>query len=235
MLEINSLTVRYGLSQVLHDVTLTVADREATAVVGRNGVGKTTLLKAIAGLLIPNGGTITFDGRDITRMPAHQRSRAGIGYIGQGKSVSPKLSVRDSVASAAPTSSRSRAMRIADRILEEEFPALLSKQSIAAGSLSGGQQKLLALACILAREPRLILLDEPTEGIQPSLVDDLSTKLADLNRKRGITILLVEQRLDFAASLASRAHIMVKGRLVREVGTRDLVADTDLQREYLGV
>ncbi len=235
MLEVHDLTVHYGLSRVLHDVRLTVAHREATSVVGRNGVGKTTLLKAIAGLLTPTGGTIVFDGRDITRMAAHERARAGIGYIGQGKSVSEKLSVRDNIASAAPTNSRAKALRIADRILSEEFPALQPRRDVAGGGLSGGQQKLLALARVLARDPRLILLDEPTEGIQPSLVHDLGDKLGELSRGRGITVLLVEQRLDFAAGLTPRAHIMVKGRLVREVDTGELVADLDLQREYLGV
>lgn len=235
MLELTGIHASYGLSRVLYDVTLKVERGESVVILGRNGVGKTTLMKTVVGTVAASQGTITVDGADLTRRAAHERPSFGIGYIAQGKGVFDTLSVRDNVAAAAPVRSRKEAHRLADEILEAEFPALTPKAKDRAGSLSGGQQRLLALARVLVRRPSTLLLDEPTEGVQPSLVEDLLHKLQDLKERQGLAILLVEQRLEFAAVLADRGHLMVKGRIVRDVDPNHLLTDVDLQHEYLGV
>jgi ABC-type branched-subunit amino acid transport system ATPase component len=235
MLSVETLSAGYGAGTVISDLDLKLEAKQTVIVVGRNGVGKSTMLKAIAGVLPSTKGTVLFDGVDLSRRPGHARADSGISYIAQGKCVSDNLSVRDNIASGTRVSSMSKARRIADEVLERDFPALLPKQKDPAGSLSGGQQKLLALARALAREPKLLLLDEPTEGVQPSLVDALAHKLATLRDARGLAILLVEQRLDFAATVGERALVLVKGEIVDEVATADLRDDQELQRRYLGV
>ena len=235
MLTVENLSAGYGAGTVISGLDLRLGPNQTVIVVGRNGVGKTTMLKAIAGVLPHAAGTVSFDGHDLTRRPGHSRADNGIGYIPQGRCISDNLSVRDNVAAGSRASRMSRARRIADDVLEADFPALLPKRNDPAGSLSGGQQKLLALARALAREPKLLLLDEPTEGVQPSLVDAFAEKLATLRDERDLAILLVEQRLDFAATVGERALVMVKGAFVAEVATAALRDDQDLQRRYLGV
>jgi len=235
MLTVDGLTAGYGAGTVIADLTLRLEAEQTLIVVGRNGVGKSTMMKALAGVLPSSHGTVRFEGRDLTGLSGYARADSGISYIAQGKCISDNLSVRDNVAAGSRASSMSQARRIADRVLEEDFPALLPKRKDLAGSLSGGQQKLLALARALAREPKLLLLDEPTEGVQPSLVDAFADKLAHLRDARGLAILLVEQRLDFAATVGERALVMVKGAVVDEVATADLRDDQELQRRYLGV
>jgi branched-chain amino acid transport system ATP-binding protein len=235
VLTVEGLSAGYGAGTVISDLAVKLEAKQTVIVVGRNGVGKSTMLKAIAGVLPSTKGTVRFDGVDLSGRPGHARADSGISYIAQGKCVSDSLSVRDNIASGSRASSMSKARRIADEVLEQDFPALLTKRKDPAGSLSGGQQKLLALARALAREPKLLLLDEPTEGVQPSLVDALADKLATLRDARGLAILLVEQRLDFAAAVGERALVMVKGEIVDEVATADLRDDQELQRRYLGV
>ena len=234
MLTVEGLTTGYGAGTVIKDMSLRLETNKTLIVVGRNGVGKTTMLKAIAGVL-PSTGTLTFEGRDLSGRAGYARCDSGISYIAQGKCVSDNLSVRDNIAAGSRASSMSQARRIADQVLEEDFPALIAKRKDRAGSLSGGQQKLLALARALARQPKLLLLDEPTEGVQPSLVESFAEKLAHLRDSRGLALLLVEQRLDFAATVGERALVMVKGAIVDEVATVDLRDDQELQRRYLGV
>jgi urea ABC transporter ATP-binding protein UrtE len=234
MLSVSNLHAGYGRTTVLSGVDLYVGAGEIVAILGRNGVGKTTLLRAIMGLLPARPGRIMLDGHgDLTRLPAHARARAGLAYVPQGRQIFPRLSVRDNLRVAALAAGRDPQAGIAAMVAE--FPALEPKLPAHGGSLSGGQQQLLALARALATQPRLLLLDEATEGIQPSIVAIIRQKVQDINRNRGVAVLLVEQNIEFAVALASRTYIMNKGQIVLELAPQDVLRDQALQREYLGV
>jgi ABC-type branched-subunit amino acid transport system ATPase component len=171
---------------------------------------------------------------DVAHMPAHERARRGIGYVPQGREIFTKLSVLDNLRVAA-YGCRNRGWRTDLERLLAQFPVLAEKRHQAGGTLSGGQQQILALARSLMTRPRILLLDEPSEGIQPSIVDEVADAVRDINRERGIAIVLVEQNLDFAARLATRAYLIDQGRIVRVLPANEVAADRDLQHEYLGV
>ena len=234
MLDLTGVRSGYGPTDVLHGVDLQVPDGAAVVVLGRNGVGKTTLLKTIAGLLRLKAGAIALDGADITGLTAHARTRRGVGYVPQGREVFAGLSVLENVIAAAPAASFNKAKKMALDALAE-FPALRPKLDDRAGSLSGGQQQMLALVRALVREPSLLLLDEPAEGIQPSIVDELGEKLRQLTVERRLSILLVEQNLQFATSVTDQMLIMVKGQIVRRATASELLSSPEMQHEFLGV
>ena len=206
-------------------------DGTIVAVLGRNGAGKTTLLRAIMGLIPCRAGRIGIGGIDLTPLPAHQRARLGLGYVPQGREVFPGLTVMENLRMGARLAPDSRAAL--EEVLDE-FSLLREKRDARGGSLSGGQQQLLALGRALASRPRVLLMDEPSEGIQPSLVAQLAEHVRGIHA-RGLTVVLVEQNLEFAAALARQAYVMDKGRIVRALETAAILADTDLAREYLGV
>jgi urea ABC transporter ATP-binding protein UrtE len=234
MLILDEVVAGYGRTMVLQRLTLSVAPAEITAVLGRNGVGKSTLLRTVMGLVPVSSGTITLDGIRIDRLAAHARAGHGLAYVPQGREVFPGLSVLENLQVAGYASrERSWGARL-ERILEE-FPLLAERRSARAGSLSGGQQQILAVARALMTNPRVLLLDEPSEGIQPSIVDHIAETIRAINVDRRISVVLVEQNLDFAAQLAGRAHIMEKGRIVRSLDAAEILDDRELQREYLGV
>jgi len=234
MLKLEGLSAGYGRTVVLNALALDVADAEVVAVIGRNGVGKTTMLKALMGIIPTRSGKVWLDGEDVGPLPAHARARRGIGYVPQGRDIFPALSVTENLLVAGYGSRRPGWH---DRLEEifDDYPLLAEKRGARAGSLSGGQQQMLALARALMTGPRLLLLDEPSEGIQPSIVDQIAEIVGRLNRERGISVVLVEQNLDFAAEVAERAYVMDKGRIVRELSARDVAEDRKLQREYLGI
>jgi len=234
VLRLEQIHSGYGRTQVLAGVTMRVAPGEMVAVVGRNGVGKTTLLRTIVGHQKTTAGTLEFDGRDIARLPVHARARLGIGYVPDSRDVFPGLSVIDNLRVAAYAAGRERERRTPEQMLEE-FPALAEKRDARGGSLSGGQQQILAVARALIAAPRILLLDEPSEGVQPSIVQEIAELIRSANRRWGVTVVLVEQNLDFAVRVAPSAHLMNRGRIVRELPTADLLNDKQLQREYLGV
>ncbi len=234
MLTLAEVRAGYGSTRVLHAVTLEVTAGECTAVLGRNGVGKSTLLRCIAGLVPLNSGRITLDGRDVSSLPAFRRARLGVSHVPQGRGIFAGLTVKENLRVGPAAQRPAAAAATAERLLEE-FPTLGAMANIKGGSLSGGQQQLLALARALATQPRLLLLDEPSEGIQPSILDEIAAVLARIRAERHIALVLVEQNLDFAARLAERAHVMVKGELVATVDTAELAADRDQQRHYMAI
>jgi branched-chain amino acid transport system ATP-binding protein/urea transport system ATP-binding protein len=224
----------YGGTRVLAGVSLRVEPGEMVAVVGRNGVGKTTLLRTIVGHQRSTEGTLEFDGRDITRLPVHARARLGIAYVPGSRDVFPGLSVLDNLRVAAYAAGRGAKHRTPEEMLAE-FPALVEKRDAQGGSLSGGQQQILAVARALITAPKMLLLDEPSEGVQPSIVQEIAELIRSANEHMGVTVVLVEQNLDFAVRVAPNAHLMNRGRIVQTLPTSDLLSDKSLQREYLGV
>lgn len=234
MLRLDEVRAGYGRTEVLHGVSLSVEPGEMVAVLGRNGVGKTTLLKAIIGAVKISTGRVALDERELTRAPAHDRARAGIAYVPQGRDVFPRLTVLDNLRVAAYGTRQQRWSQTLEQVLDE-FPILREKAGQPGGSLSGGQQQILALARALMTNPRVLLLDEPSEGIQPSIVDQIADTVCRINAERAISVVLVEQNLDFAAKIAGRAYLMAKGEIVRDLDAEEMLGDRSLQHEYLGV
>jgi urea transport system ATP-binding protein len=220
MLELREVASYYGNTPVLQDLSLSVADTEFLAVLGRNGVGKTTLLKTVMGLTDRIDGSIVLGSSDLGVLPTHLRALQGIGYVPQGRGIIPHFTVRENIVMG--TFARRDGKRAIPSIALELFPALRESLNRMGGVLSGGQQQQLAIARALAADPRIILLDEPTEGIQPNLVEQIEEAIARLNREHGITIVLVEQNVDFARRAAQRFIIMEKGRIAAEGAAGEL-------------
>ncbi len=234
MLRVDDLWAGYGRGAfAVQGCSLHVQPAEIVAILGRNGVGKTTLLRTIIGLVTATRGRIEFDNRDVTRTPTHIRARLGLGYAPQGREIFPALSVLENLWVAGGRAAREIDARI-EAVLEE-FPMLKTRLSARAGSLSGGQQQALVLARSLVASPRLLLLDEPTEGIQPSIVQEILEHVRAMNQRHGVAVLLVEQNLDFTARLAKRVYMMRKGQVVREFLPAEILLDEEMQREFIGV
>jgi urea transport system ATP-binding protein len=221
MLAVERLDVAYGGSQVLWGVDLTVGVGQIVCLMGRNGVGKTTLLRTVMGLLPVRAGKVTFDGDDITRWSADRRARAGIGYVPQGREIFPHLSVEENLRVAQLGCGRGNGM---DDVLDL-FPALRRLLTRKGGVLSGGEQQMLAIGRALLTRPKLLILDEPTEGIQPSIILEIEESVRRIKRDLGLAVLLVEQYLDFAERLADGYVIMAKGSVVAAGETRELRPD----------
>lgn len=232
MLKIQNLHASYGRVRILNGVSLTVGDGDIVAVLGRNGMGKSTLLRTTIGLVPTRQGRILLDGADISRLPPHARARRGIGYVPQERLVFPRMSVRDNLRVAA--FAVDRAEEQVDAVMRE-LPILREKAAEKASSLSGGQQQLLVIARALVASPRILLLDEPSEGIQPTIVAEIFQHVKQVNQRHGVAVLLVEQNLEFAAGLAKRVYVMSKGEIVRELPSSELLADRSLQQELMGV
>ncbi len=231
MLEADGIHAGYGSVPVLSGVSLRVAAGERVVIIGRNGVGKTALLRALMGFLRCRQGYIRLLDRDVTRLPPHARARLGIGYVPQGREIFPGLTVRENLMMGA-IARRGPSSRVAE--LLELFPRLGERLGQRGGSLSGGEQQILAIARTLASSQKVLLLDEPTEGIQPSIVDEILSQLIGINTRLGVTMILVEQNLDFAREFAHRAYTMLKGQITEELRPEDL-NDPRVIAEYLGV
>jgi urea transport system ATP-binding protein len=221
MLELESVNQYYGEGHILRDVKLDVPVGSCTCVMGRNGVGKTTLLKSIMGLLPIRSGKITFMGEDIAPRRAEMRARKGIGYVPQGRDVFPQLTVMENLLLAAVAAGNGK---IPDQVFEL-FPVLKKMARRRGGDLSGGQQQQLAIGRALCIRPKLLILDEPTEGIQPNIVAEIASILTKLNRETGLTLLLVEQKLPFARRVATRFTIMDRGRAVADGNIDELSSE----------
>lgn len=211
MLKVENIDACYGESKVISDLSFEVPKGKIVSLIGRNGVGKSTTLKSIMGLVKTPSGKIIFDGKDIIRMPTYERVKLGIGYVPQGRDIFPQMTVQENIElGLQPLGGKGK---VPD-YLYELFPILPKFAKRKGGDLSGGQQQQLAIARALAAEPKIIILDEPTEGIQPSIIQDIGAAIRRINEWKGITVLLVEQYLDFVLENAEEIYVMEKGSIV---------------------
>jgi len=229
MLKVQDLYVAYGQSEALHGISFEANSKETVAIMGRNGMGKTTLFKSLMGVLPIKAGSVDIDGQELSKDESYQRVAKGIAYVPQGRMIFPTLSVEENIQTGLENS---KTKRIPDDIYAL-FPVLWDMRRRKGGNLSGGQQQQLAIARALVTEPKVLLLDEPTEGIQPSIIKDIAKALNEIRKLRDITIVVSEQVLSFAMDVADRLFVIEGGRLVMETAR----ADTDVGRikQYLSV
>jgi len=232
MLNVQGLRTGYGRIPILNGVSFAVKVGEFIGILGHNGMGKTTLLKALMGFLPATAGQVRFDGIEVTTAEPHQRARLGLGYVPQGREIFPGLTVYDNLRMGCSKEGGAEQETIAEVL--EEFPRLKPLLDRSGGALSGGEQQLLAMARCLCGKPRLVLLDEPTEGIQPSIIDEIVEVLQRLRVNSGLTMILVEQNLDFIAALSQRILFIQKGTITREVQPSEL-GDASLVGEFIGI
>ena len=223
MLEIKGLNQFYGQSHTLWDIDLNIPQGTCACLMGRNGVGKTTLLQCLMGLLPVATGSIQFQSHDLTKMPAESRASMGIGFVPQGREIFPLLTVEENL--KIGLTARADSLKTIPENVFEIFPVLKQMLQRRGGDLSGGQQQQLAIGRALVIEPKLLILDEPTEGIQPNIVKEIGSIIMRLNQEHGLTVLLVEQKLHFARRVADHFRIMEKGRVVAQGDMQDLSDD----------
>ncbi len=235
MLEVEGLSAWYGASHALQSVDFTLAEGEILCLLGRNGAGKTTALKAIMGLLPRRAGSVRFRGEEVLRRPAEARFHLGLAYVPEERRIVPGLTVRENLRLGliAARGNRRDEARALDRIAET-FPRLRERLDQQATTMSGGEQQMLAIARALMAEPRLLMLDEPSEGIMPVLVDEMFDLFARL-RREGTTLLLVEQNVELALGLADRAVVLDQGEVVHRAAAAELLADAEVQARYCAV
>lgn len=231
MLTIKNLSFAYGTIQTLTSVDMTISRGEVTCILGRNGVGKTTLLKNIMGTLRSSSGSVSIEDRDLTRLPANQRAQAGLGLVPQGRQVFPRLTVYENLRVGLQARA-DRRREVPDEVFDL-FPVLRKMSKRMGGDLSGGQQQQLAIARALVGDPQVLLLDEPTEGIQPNVIQQIGEVLKTLVEERGMTVLLVEQYLEFIKEFGKKFYVLNRGRVVADGETSDL--STDLAKKYLSI
>jgi urea transport system ATP-binding protein len=231
MIALKGINQLYGGSQILWDLNLELTPGSLTCLLGRNGVGKTTLLKCMMGLLPIKSGNILIDGQDISRSAAHLRPKLGVGYVPQGRDIFPQLTVEENLRTGL--AGRTDGSKKIPELIFELFPVLHSMMKRRGGDLSGGQQQQLAIGRALIIEPKLLILDEPNEGIQPNIVKQIGDVIVRLNKEFDTTVLLVEQKLAFARRVGQDFHIMEKGRIVAS-GEMDNLSD-EIVKEYLAV
>lgn len=229
MFKVSNLASGYGQSQVIHDLNFTVEKQEIIAIMGRNGMGKTTLFKTLMGILPTRAGSIEIAGTNIARMESHDRVASGIAYVPQGRMIFPSMSVLENIQTGLPASANGK---VPDE-LYALFPVLYEMKGRRGGNLSGGQQQQLAIARALATNPKVLLLDEPTEGIQPSIIKDIAKSLKEIRKMRDLTIIVSEQVLSFTLEIADRFFVIDKGRFAYE-DTRANVDAATISR-YLSV
>jgi branched-chain amino acid transport system ATP-binding protein len=233
MLEVRDLHVHYGPVPAVRGIDLDLGAGEAVALLGRNGAGKSTTLRALAGLVTPTSGSIAIDGHDMTKVPAERRVRAGVALAPEGRGMFPQLTVRESLAMGA-FHRRLRASAVKDEIrrVTERFPRLAERLDQRTGSLSGGEQQMLALARGLMSTPRLLMVDEPSLGLAPIIIEDLYELLSGL-KADGITLLVVEQYVEVALDFADRAYVLDKGEVALSGNAHELASSRDLVEAYL--
>lgn len=223
MLELINIRAGYGRINVLDNISLQVGDGEFVGVLGKNGMGKTTLMRTIVGELPATQGEILWQGQAVQQQAPHQRATQGLGFVPQGRRIFPNLSVYENLLFAASICEPRAAKQLVDEVVVD-FPALPRLFDRPGGQLSGGEQQILALARCLCTRPRMILLDEPTEGIQPSIIEEMVFLLRRLRERHGLAMILVEQNLDFLRALSDRMVLLEKGKVVRQAQVSDTAA-----------
>lgn len=234
LLEVRDLHVNYGAISVLHGVSLRVAQGEIVTLIGANGAGKSTTLRTLSGLVRARAGTIVFDGQPIANLPPHAIVRLGLGHVPEGRMVFANLTVRENLLMGAYLQKDPKAVATELDYVFSLFPRLQERDRQVAGTLSGGEQQMLAIGRALMGRPRFLMLDEPSLGIAPLLVKTIFSKIAEINRERGITVLLVEQNANLALEVAHRGYVMETGRLTLENSSAALRADPQVRSAYLG-
>lgn len=212
MLAVSDYRVSYGQSEVLHGLSFEVKPREIVAVMGRNGMGKTTLMKSLMGVIPSSGGSVKLDGKEVSQLKSFQRVANGFGFVPQGRMIFSSMTVKENIETGLTTTKK----RSVPKELYDMFPVLLEMRSRRGGNLSGGQQQQLAIARALASDPKLLFLDEPTEGIQPSIIREMARTLKAIRDQRGLSIVVSEQVLSFALDIADRILVIEKGQIVHE-------------------
>ncbi|MFO1322251.1 MAG: urea ABC transporter ATP-binding subunit UrtE [Burkholderiales bacterium] len=229
MLNVSDLFVSYGQSQAIHGISFTAAKNETVAVMGRNGMGKTTLFKSLVGILPLKGGKVEVDGVDLSKEEPYRRVARGVGYVPQGRMIFPTLTVEENLKTGLENAQN----RDIPEDIYAMFPVLFDMRKRKGGNLSGGQQQQLAIGRALVTNPKVLLLDEPTEGIQPSIIKDIAKALTEIRKLREITIIVSEQVLSFALDVADRLFVIEGGRLVHEAARANI--DADRIKQYLSV
>ena len=232
LLSASDLRSGYATSDVLQDVGVTVEQGEVVGVLGRNGVGKTTLMKTLIGLLPARAGQIVFRDQDVTKLSADRRARLGIGYVPQGRGIFPQMTVRDNLRMGGLINASKQSLDF--DLVFGYFPILKNRLSQRGGTLSGGQQAMLAIARALISTPDLLLLDEPSDGVQPNIVEEIGEFIKSLNEEKGLTVLIVEQNIDLMQTVAKRAYALDKGRVIASVNHEELM-DTQRVAAFLAI
>jgi branched-chain amino acid transport system ATP-binding protein len=235
LLQVADIHTFYGKSHILHGVSLEVRHGEVVGLLGRNGVGKSTTLKAIAGLVRPSRGSVLFEGRPISHLPAHQLARLGIAYVPEERRIFPQLSVVENLRTGLDRSgvTKARKQELLDKVYAF-FPRLAERRTQAGGTLSGGEQQMLAIARAMMLEPKIVLLDEPTEGLMPSMVSQIR-EIIEVLRNEGVAVLLVEQNVPLTLEAGERIYILEKGVVRHHAPSAELRADDSVIHQYLGV
>lgn len=234
MLKVKGLLSGYGNTMIVNDFNLEIGTGEIIGLLGRNGVGKTTALKTIMGLLPAKSGRVVLDGVDITQMPANERAHQGLAYVPQGRMIFGPLTVEDNIRVGA-VGAGIKNIQPAIQEMYDQFPILYERRRQLGRELSGGQQQILALARALIANPKLVLLDELSEGIQPSIITQIGELICRLREEKGISVILVEQNFDFATSVVSTLHLMEKGEVVYTDSAQAIKDDVYVQQKYLGL
>jgi branched-chain amino acid transport system ATP-binding protein len=235
MLELDDVHVAYGGLKALEGVSITVGDGDFVSIIGPNGAGKTTLFKAISGTIIPVQGRIRFDGRDLDGVPPSERPHLGIAHVPEGRQVFPNLSVLENLEMGAWTTAGRRDWASNLDYILGLFPVLAQRRDQFAGTLSGGEQQMVAIGRGLASSPRLLMLDEPSMGLAPAIVDTIFERIVEIRRDKKLTVLLVEQRAVEALQSCDRGYVLETGRVVLEGGHEDLLSDDRVRKAYLGI
>ncbi len=233
MLNVKNVNSGYGKTQIINGVSFDVKPGEIVSIIGRNGVGKSTLMKTLIGLNKLNGGEIIFDGTGISNKKAYQRARAGMGYVEQGHGILPGLSVEENIKMGMDINSKGMVKERFDQVYEY-FPRLAERKKQVAGTMSGGEQAMLSIARVLVGKPKIILLDEPSEGVQPNIVNKIGDIVELISREMNLTVLLVEQHMGLIQQVSQRSYVMDKGALITEL-TKEQVNDNSTIKQYLTV